>query len=137
MAYDQTAGHTIGHTLLFALCLIWAGTLVARRGEPRLLWLGVGSLTHLLVDPVIAYPSVLGWPLFGMDFPESKGIPSWPYLIGFDLMLVAAGVLVSLESPVWRERILRFALNGQFVCDVRAEENVPAADPRRVAAEDA
>src|SRR5574341_450081 len=46
--------HTIGHTLLFSLALIAAGALLARRGEPRVFWLGLGSLSHPLVDPVIA-----------------------------------------------------------------------------------
>jgi hypothetical protein len=42
--------HTIGHTLLLSLVLIAAGALLARRGEPRILWLGLGSLSHPLVD---------------------------------------------------------------------------------------
>lgn len=111
LSYDQTAGHTIGHTAVVALSIIAVGLMVARRGDGRLLWLGLGSATHLLVDPVIAYPGVLAWPLFGFDFPKSRGIPSWPYLILFDVVLVAAGLIACLGEP-FREWLWRFVRTG-------------------------
>lgn len=113
LSYDQTAGHNISHTLILGLGVIAVGSVVERRGDGRLLWMGLGSVTHLVVDPVIAYPGVLLWPLFGLDFPESKGIPSWPYLIGFDVLVVAAGALAYEGSWQFRELAWGFLRRGE------------------------
>ena len=43
LSYDQTAGHTIGHTLVASAAVIAVGSLLARRGDGRLLWLGIGQ----------------------------------------------------------------------------------------------
>lgn len=104
--------HTIGHTLLFSLALIAAGALLARRGEPRILSLGLGSLSHPLVDPVIAYPQTLFWPLLGWGFVPSPGIPGW-YLRAIDagLVVVAAAVWWR-RSAGFRERARRFVQAG-------------------------
>ena len=120
LSYDQTAGHSIGHTLLVSLAVLAAGSLLASRGEARLLWLGLGCATHLLVDPVVAYPGVLLWPLFGFDFPESKGIPSWPYLIGFDALLVASGIVAYRTRAEIRNRVRSFMPRGEVDEDVTA-----------------
>lgn len=107
LSYDQTAGHSIGHTLVASLAVIAVGSLLASRGNRRLLWLGLGSVTHLLVDPVVAYPGVLMWPLFGFD-------PPWPYLIGFDVLLVAASVLAYGSRKQFKGAIFRFVRRGEI-----------------------
>jgi hypothetical protein len=105
-------GHTFAHTLLFSTLLIVTGTAVARRKkDTRLLLVGLGSLTHLLVDPVIVYPRTLFWPVFGLDFGRSNGIPS-PYLVMFDLALIAAFGIAAARSPGLRERVLAFVRTG-------------------------
>jgi hypothetical protein len=105
-------GHTFAHTLLFSSLLIASGLVVARRKrDTRLLLLGLGALSHLLVDPVIVYPRTLLWPLFGLDFGRSAGIPR-EYLIIFDAMLVAAGLAVLRRSPRLRDRLELFIRTG-------------------------
>jgi hypothetical protein len=105
-------GHTFAHTLLFTSVLIGSGMIVARkRRDTRLLLLGLGSLTHLLVDPVIIYPRTLLWPFFGWDFGRSNGIPG-VYLALFDAVLVAAGLAALARSPTLRERAKTFVRSG-------------------------
>lgn len=104
--------HTIGHTLAFSLALIVAGAVLARRGEMRLFWLGLGSLSHPLVDPVIVYPATLFWPLLGLEFGPSPGVPSW-YLRAIDAGLLALGVLAWWSRPGrLRERARWFLTTG-------------------------
>ena len=81
-------------------------------------------MTHLVADPVIAYPGVLLWPLFGFDFPESKGIASWPYLIGFDVLLVAAGILAYRTRAEIRDRVRSFMRRGEVDEDATGESRV-------------
>ena len=106
-----TDGHTVGHTLLFSLALVSAGTVLALRGDPRLLAFGLGSLTHPLVDPVLVYPGTLFWPLFGFGFPDVRGIPGW-YLRGADVALVLAVIVGWNRSAAFRERARRFLRSG-------------------------
>lgn len=113
LSYSETAGHTIGHTLVLALAVIIVGAVLARRGDARLLWIGLGILSHPLVDPVIVYPSALVWPLLGSDFPESKGIPS-SYLRIFDAILVATFALAFVRSEALRNRAQRFVTKGEL-----------------------
>jgi hypothetical protein len=106
-------GHTFAHTLLFSSLLIASGVLLARkRRDPRLLLLGLGSLTHLLVDPVVVYPRTLFWPLFGWDFGRSNGIPG-VYLIAVDAVLVAVAAAALAQSPALRGRAIRFVRSGR------------------------
>lgn len=113
LSYGETSGHTIGHTLLVSACIIAVGIVLARRGDSRLLLIGLGSLTHLLVDPVLVYPSVLFWPAFGWDFPDSSGIPS-SYLRLLDgVLLIAAGVALA-RSPAFRRVARTFAASGRI-----------------------
>lgn len=109
--------HLIGHTLLFSLSLILVGLVLARRGEMRLLLLGIGALMHLPVDPVLRNPSTLLWPLLGTEFDYAK--PPVPYSI-----VVDAGLLVvfgfAARKPRWRARMWRFLTRGELSWD---EEN--------------
>lgn len=67
--------HTLGHTFLFNLAILLPGlAIVARRGDPRLLSVGIAAFTHLLVDPVIRAPRTIFWPLFGLEFPHVRGL---------------------------------------------------------------
>jgi hypothetical protein len=118
-------GHTFAHTLLFSSLLIASGTVVARRRkDTRLLLLGLGALSHLLVDPVIVYPRTLFWPLFGWDFGRSNGIPG-VYLAVFDALLVGVIALALARSPALRERALSFARTGSV------SRSEPTASPSR------
>lgn len=110
-SYDLTAGHSIGHTLIAALAVIAAGVLLSRRGEWRLLWLGLGWITHLPVDPVIVYPHELLWPAFGFGFPASHGIPPG-YLRAFDVLLALTATAVLLGSLPARDWARRFLFTG-------------------------
>jgi hypothetical protein len=111
-SYEATSGHTIGHTLLLSALVIAAGLLLSRRGEPRLLWFGLGSFTHLLVDPVVLYPGVLFWPASGWDFPFSHGIPS-RYLIAGDVLLIVLGAAAIARSGRWRAKAASFLRRGE------------------------
>lgn len=108
-------GHLYGHTLLFALTLITLGLVLARRGELRLLLVGIGALMHLPVDPVAANPSTLLWPLFGTEFDHAD---AWvPFAIVFDVGIGLFLAIAYRRSPVWRERIRRFVFKGELSWD--------------------
>jgi membrane-bound metal-dependent hydrolase YbcI (DUF457 family) len=107
-------GHTYAHTLLFSLLVIICGSLIIRRsGDARVLLLGLGSLSHPLVDPVIVYPRTLFWPLFGLDFADSRGIPG-AYLLIIDAALVAVLALALVRSRALRTRAAAFARTGEL-----------------------
>ena len=96
--------HTYGHTLILSVAIIAVGFVLARRGDTRLLALGLGCLTHPLVDPVVIYPRTLFWPLFGAEFPVATGIPGW-YLRLADVVLV--GFAIAIWQRDWFSRIRR------------------------------
>lgn len=103
--------HVYGHTLLLPLCLIAAGLLLARRGDLRLLVLGLGCLTHPLVDPTNTYPRTLLWPLLGTEFPVShqeRG-PLQPALEG---IIVGSGLLALARRQNIRDWARRFVRTG-------------------------
>ncbi len=107
------ASHSIGHTLLFSICFITLGLLVARMGERRLLWLALGAFTHLLVDPVIFYPHILLWPAFGSDFPTSNGLSGLTLQL-IDATLVVIGGITLLRSRTYLDRARSFLRTGAF-----------------------
>ncbi len=59
-------GRIIGHTLLFALILLFLGTL-----QKTSTTLSVGSLFHMVEDEMWADPVTLFWPFLG-NFPEEE-----------------------------------------------------------------
>ncbi len=117
----ETAAHTIGHTLLVSGLIIIAGLIIARRGDARLLVLGIGSLTHPLVDPTNTYPEILFWPAYGTDFPESRQAWRKYAQIPLDIALASTYALLIWRSEEWRERFMRFARTGKFPLDRRAD----------------
>ena len=111
---SETAHHAIGHTLLVSACIILAGMLLARRGDTRLIVLGLASITHPLIDPTNSYREVLFWPLFGTEFPESRQ-PYSPYLqIPLEVLLATTYGALVLRSAKWRARARRFLAAGRF-----------------------
>jgi membrane-bound metal-dependent hydrolase YbcI (DUF457 family) len=67
-------GRVFGHTLLFLLVLLLAGS--RYRG---FLFLAFGSLFHLLEDEMWNEPVTVFWPLLG-DFPAGEPITLYEYL---------------------------------------------------------
>ncbi len=81
--------HLYGHTLLLPAFLIACGALLAAgRGDTRLLGLGLGALSHPLVDPVVLYPQTLFWPALGTQFPDAENHIPVQWMI--DVVLVTA-----------------------------------------------
>lgn len=105
-------GHLFGHTLLFSVVLIALGLLLCRLDETRLLWLAFGCLSHLFVDPTIAHPHLMFWPLDGWTFEYSNGLPGW-WLRGFDALLVVVALAVLAKKTHLRGWVRRFASTGQ------------------------
>lgn len=104
--------HIFGHTILVHLPMLLSGLHLARRGDPRLLAVGIAPFTHLLVDPVIRAPRTLFWPLLGLEFPYVRGL-------GRSLTLAtqaaAALVIVRTMLVVWKAgRLPRFLRTGQL-----------------------
>lgn len=104
--------HLFGHTLLFSVSLIVAGLVLARRGDLRLISMGMAALTHLPLDPVIANVSTLFWPLAGFAFDERSLIPG-RYMIILDVSLIVVLALAARCRPV-RGRIRRFVTSAEF-----------------------
>ncbi len=112
--YGETSGHTIGHTLLVSFSIILIGILLARRGDLRMFVLGLGCLTHPLVDPTNTYPQTLFWPLFGTDFPHSHQDYRSYFQIPLDILLIATYSTAVWRSERWRAGALAFARTGAF-----------------------
>ena len=104
--------HTIGHTLLLPVLILAAGVLL--RGDYRrfAFSLGLGALSHPLVDPVVRYPETLLWPFLGWDFPQAK---SWTRGMGIwiDLMLIGLMGLAFWRIAPFRGRLWRFVQSGE------------------------
>lgn len=104
--------HVYGHTLLFSGAIILAGLLLAGVARaPWLLLIGLGSLTHPLVDPVLIYPKTLFWPLFGTEFPVARAIPGYIH-IWLDVAIILYVAVRWRRSPEFRERSRRFVRTG-------------------------
>ena len=57
---------------LWAHTLVFVGTVLAMAAVPRvrrLAWIGLGVLTHLLLDRIWEQPQVVLWPALGWEFP--------------------------------------------------------------------
>jgi len=100
--------HTFGHTLLLPAGLLGAGLL---RGDKRLLALGLGCLTHPLVDPVVERPKNLFWPLLGTSFPKGmKERGLGPYSVAGEALLIAGALIAHSRSEKlrgWLHGLLR------------------------------
>jgi membrane-bound metal-dependent hydrolase YbcI (DUF457 family) len=104
--------HIYGHTLLFSASIILAGLLLARIAHtPWLLLVGLGSLTHPLVDPVLIYPETLFWPLLGTEFPVARAIPGYIH-IWLDVAIIVYVAVRWRRSPEFRDRARRFVRTG-------------------------
>lgn len=112
--YGETSGHTIAHTLFVSFGIILVGILFARRGDLRVLVLGLGCLSHPLVDPTNTYPQTLFWPLFGMDFPRSHQDYRSYFQLPLDILLIATYSIAVWRSERWRAATLAFARTGAF-----------------------
>jgi hypothetical protein len=106
--------HVYGHTLVLPLVLILAGLLLARRGDLRLLVVGVACLSHPIVDPVNTFPRTLFWPLLGTDFPNSTQPWRNYFQTPLEIALIATGVIALWRSAEWRERAPAFLREGRF-----------------------
>ena len=105
--------HTLGHTLLLNLGVLIAGLrLAAGGGDARFLSVGMGALTHLLVDPVMRAPRTLFWPLLGFSFPHVRGLGTLPTIAS----QVAAGAVVLgvAQALVRRGHLRRFLFSGRL-----------------------
>lgn len=59
-----------GHTLIFSLVLILIGIyMLNRNGKNNILFLGIASSIHLVLDSMWLYPNILLWPYLGWKFP--------------------------------------------------------------------
>lgn len=122
----QTASHSYGHTLLLPLCIIIVGLLLARKSRLWMLVMGIGCLTHPLVDPVNTYPETLFWPLLGTDFPYAN--QEWRRYAQFpiDAALVTIFAVAVWRSEWWRQRAIAFIKRGEFPFERRADERTIA-----------
>jgi membrane-bound metal-dependent hydrolase YbcI (DUF457 family) len=109
--------HVYGHTLLLPLFLILAGLVLARRGDLRLLVVGIGCLSHPLVDPVNTYPRTLFWPLLGTEFPDATQPWRNYFQTPLEIALIATGVIALWRTQTWRQRGSAFLRRGTFPGD--------------------
>lgn len=59
-----------GHTVLFSTIIILLGIYQFKRNKNNsILFLGIGSAIHLILDSMWIYPHTLFWPYFGLRFP--------------------------------------------------------------------
>jgi hypothetical protein len=61
-------GRLIGHTLLFAIFLLFLGSMnLMQKNNGNIFILGLCSLIHIVLDGIWLCPQVLFFPLFGVD----------------------------------------------------------------------
>jgi hypothetical protein len=68
---------------LWAHTLVFLGTVLAMSAIPRvrrLVFLGIGVATHLLLDRMWENPFVAVWPALGLGFPVDGGVDLWGIL---------------------------------------------------------
>jgi len=102
--------HLYGHTILFGAGLTVVGLALARKGDLRLLLVGIGTVSHLPVDPVARNASTLLWPLLGTEFDSTRAVVPYSYVIDFAFLLILA---LLATSRTWRERMRRFVRTGE------------------------
>lgn len=105
--------HTFGHTLLLPGLLLAAGAAMARCGDGRLLSLGLGCLTHPLVDPVVSYPKTLLWPALGLEFPVAKS-PLGIYPLFLEAALISGAFIVHRRSETFRRWVSVLVRSGRL-----------------------
>ena len=104
--------HLWGHTAWLPLLLIGLGLIMAYRvSDPRLLLLGLGATTHLLVDPVNAHPRTLFWPLLGDTFPDVRGY-LFVFPITLEIVLICTLLWTRRSAGVVRRRLAAFLETG-------------------------
>ena len=105
---DQAGGHHIGHALLFSAALIAAGLLLSHRaGDNRLLLLGIGSLSHVLIDSTTHIPRSLLWPFVTLHIEWSKLLVGSTNIAG---EFFGSIVVLALGWRLWRAGKLEPAL---------------------------
>jgi hypothetical protein len=105
--------HLFAHTMLFGLALGLPGLYFAQRGNPLLISLACGVITHILCDPVLREPRSLLWPLYGWTFHSTYGKGNGlPINLTLDFVLGSLGLIVLWRQ--WRAgRIWDLALSGE------------------------
>lgn len=59
-----------GHTLIFSIIIMLLGIyFIKNNKKSNILFLGIASLIHLVLDSMWIYPQTLFWPYFGLKFP--------------------------------------------------------------------
>jgi hypothetical protein len=92
-------GRGIAHTLAFNLALLAIGLGLTAFGRVSVLYIGVASIGHLVLDYMWSLPKVLFWPLYGFAFPqvERRGfkeqIQTWWHALQIEPCLLATEVI--------------------------------------------
>jgi inner membrane protein len=118
------SGRTVSHTLLFALLSLFPLMVVRKPRERRwLLALSIGLFAHLGFDQMWREPSVLFWPLLGVEFapfPKAGWLHHWvaslshaasayvPELIGLSVVLAFSVFLIRSK------KVREFIFKGLF-----------------------
>ena len=113
---------SIGHTLAFTAALLVIGLLSSRSNRRlALLSLGIGGLSHLILDGMWGTPRTLFWPALGWGFPvgEHQGLANylfvlwrspWEHFWLFLSEVLGGFVIGHLFFKLWRRRRLKYFL---------------------------
>ena len=97
------------------MLLIGLGLILGRRrGDARLVLVGIGALTHLIFDPVGSDVQKLFWPLFGGSITHARGYLFESPIPGLviDVLLVCILLVVPHAYEPLRRRLSAFAISG-------------------------
>jgi membrane-bound metal-dependent hydrolase YbcI (DUF457 family) len=126
------SGRIYCHTLLFGLCLVLGGSLLARRGRHGLLSLGLGVVTHILSDLVMLSPRTFFWPLGGLRFRRQRRLERWGWtMLGRyyrDPEVMWSEGLAALVILVFGSHLKRQRRLGQFLRSGRPNKS-PRSNP--------
>jgi hypothetical protein len=107
--------HLWGHSAWLPAILMGTGLLMGlRSGDARLLILGLGAFTHLLIDPVGSDLRKLFWPLFGSGITGARGYLFDSPVRGqiIDLALITLLLFLPHVYVPVRRRISTFVMAG-------------------------
>ena len=124
MPAGMSDSHAWAHTLLFSGSIIVAGIVVSflrsRWGIPIIV-LGIGAMTHQLVDPIMFHPQTLVWPLAGTHFPSSY-TPLGQLQEALEQAVITVFLMLA-TSPLWRRRFTHFVTTGQLGIGAGGEQS--------------
>ncbi|WP_123054887.1 metal-dependent hydrolase [Clostridium sp. JN-1] len=106
-----------GHTLLFPIIIMLFGVYsIKNNKKSNVLFLGIASFIHLVLDSMWLYPQILFWPILGFKFP-TRPEGSW---IKNDFVRLVS------DSNYYMPELIGFVIIAYYFIKIIKNKNVKA-----------